>query len=99
MMPRRFALRDKPLSHVNGKWQIRQSVAMQVAKFPATYPKLDAAEPVWGDRDTWPACHLPDDLVFDGLGHVYYRYEYHSADPCNSGHDANCASALDPFRP
>lgn len=116
MMPRRFALRDKPLPHVNGKRQIRQSVAMQVAKFPAAHPKLDPSEPVCGDRHTRPAGHLPDDLFFDGLGHRC-RYEYlpaglastrleqtriagvHSADPCISGHDANCASALDPFRP
>ena len=75
-MPRRFALRDKPLPHMNGKRQIRQSVAMQVAKFPAAYPKLDPSEPVWGDCDTGPAGHLPDDLVFDALGHVNRRYQY-----------------------
>jgi hypothetical protein len=113
MMPRRFALRDKPLPHMDGKRQIRQSVAMQVAKFPAAHPKLDPSEPVCGDRDTGPAGHLPDDLVFDALGHVPRRYQYlpaglasirlahlrvHSADPCISGDDANCAPALDPFR-
>ena len=43
MMPRRLALRDKPLTHVDGKRKIRQSVAMQVAKFPAADAKLDAS--------------------------------------------------------
>ena len=69
-MPRRFALRDKPLPHMNGKRQVRQSVAMQVAKFPAAHPELDPSESVCSDRDTGPAGHLPDDLVFDALGHV-----------------------------
>ena len=113
MMPRRFALRDKPLPHVNGKRQIRQSVAMQVAKFPTAYAKLDPSEPVCGNRDTGPAGHFPNDLVFDALGHVRRWYQYlpaglasirlahlrvHSADPCISGHHANCAPALDPVR-
>ena len=95
------------------KRQIGQPAAMQMAELAPAVAKLDTAEPVRSDGDTGPAGHLPDDLVFDALGHVRRRYQYppaglasirlahlrvHSADPCISGDDANCASALDPFR-
>ena len=68
-MVRCLALRDQLLPHANGKRQIRQTVAVQMAKLPAADAKLDAAEPMCGRGDAWPGGDFPHDLFLNAFSH------------------------------
>ena len=69
-MTRRFAFRNHLIPHAYGKRQIRQSIAMQVAKFPSADAKLDAAKPMFGGGDAWPGGDFPEYLFVNARSHA-----------------------------
>jgi hypothetical protein len=70
MMTRRLAFLNQPIPDAYGKRQVRQSIAMQVAKFPSADAKLDAAKPMGGGGDARPGRDFPEYLFVNALSHA-----------------------------
>src|SRR5439155_6846028 len=67
----RFSLagRDQLFADEQRKWQVCESVAVQMTQLPAPEPKLYPTKSVWSGRYARPRGHFTHDGLLDTFGH------------------------------